>query len=269
MWLRTKPRICDNERMVKALSRISIVLVEPSHPGNIGAAARAMKTMGLSRLVLVRPPTFLRAEATAMAAGADDLLVRARVCESLAEAVAGCGRVIGTTARARRIPWPVYAPREIAGELIAAAADTEVAVLFGREHAGLTNEEMETCQAMIQIPTEAEFSSLNLSAAVQIVAYELRLAACGIMDRTAPPAAAAAPLTQAEMQRFYAHLERTLKAVGFLDPEKPRRLMRRLRRLFNRASLDQTEVNILRGFFTAAEKHASAAGDTPVRTKSD
>jgi TrmH family RNA methyltransferase len=241
--------------MTTALSRISIVLVEPSHPGNIGAAARAMKTMGLNRLVLVRPPVFLCAEATAMAAGADELLVRARVCESLAEAVAGCGRVIGTTARARRIPWPVHAPRDMAGELITAATDVEVAVLFGREHAGLTNEEMETCQAMIQIPTETEFSSLNLAAAVQIVAYELRLAASGLVDQTAPASAPAAPLTQAEMQRFYAHLERTLMAVGFLDPEKPRRLMRRLRRLFNRAVLDQTEVNILRGFFTAVEKH--------------
>jgi len=246
--------------MNAALSRINIVLVEPSHPGNIGAVARAMKTMGLSQLALVRPPAFICAEATAMAAGADELLVRARVCESLAEAVASCGRVVGTTARPRRIPWPVFAPREIAGELIAASADFEVAVLFGREHAGLTNEEMEICQSMIQIPTESEFSSLNLAAAVQILAYELRLAASINMEQSRPPNVATAPPTQSEMQRFYDHLERTLTTVGFLDPKKPRLLMRRLRRLFNRAVLDQTEVNILRGFFSEVEKYASPAG---------
>ncbi|HTT07466.1 MAG TPA: RNA methyltransferase [Gammaproteobacteria bacterium] len=262
MWLRIKPRICDNACMHTPLSRISFVLVEPSHPGNIGATARAMKTMGLSRLALVRPPTFLCAEATAMAAGADDLLVRARVHGSLAEAVAGCGCVVGTTARPRRIPWPVHMPREIARDLVASAADVEVAVLFGREHAGLTNEEMETCQAMIRIPTEKEFGSLNLAAAVQIVAYELRLAAAGTMEQVSLPITPTASPTQAEMQRFYAHLERTLTAVGFLDPEKPRLLMRRLRRLFNRAVLDQTEVNILRGFFTAVEKYAPPAGKT-------
>ncbi len=241
------------------LSRVSIVLVEPSHPGNIGAVARAMKTMGLSRLSLVRPPEFLRAEATAMAAGADDLLLRARVCATLPEAVAGCGRVVGTTARARRIPWPVQGPRDIAGEL-AAAATTDVAVLFGREHAGLTNEEVELCQAMIRIPTAGDFSSLNLAAAVQVVAYELHMAASPMTAHASPPPSPDAPPTQEEMQRFYAHLERALTATGFLDPRKPRLLMRRLRRLFNRAMLDQTEVNILRGFFTAVEKHAPVAG---------
>jgi tRNA (cytidine32/uridine32-2'-O)-methyltransferase len=240
--------------MDNPLRRIRIVLVEPTHPGNIGAAARAMKTMGLSQLALVSPREFPCAAATAMAAGADNLLVRARVTESLQDALSGCGWVIGTSARTRTIPWPLYDPRDAAARALAMAADVEIAVVFGREHAGLTNDELELCQAVVQIPSDPDFSSLNLGAAVQVLAYELRMqylagqqAAAVEMVNDAPPA------TSDDMARLYAHLEEAMIETGFLDPARPRRLMRRVRRLFNRAELDRNEVNIIRGFLTAVQ----------------
>ncbi|MCG3142963.1 MAG: tRNA (cytidine/uridine-2'-O-)-methyltransferase TrmJ [Gammaproteobacteria bacterium] len=240
--------------MDNPLRRIRVVLVEPTHPGNIGAAARAMKTMGLHNLALVRPHEFPCAAATAMAAGADDLLVRAQVADSLQETLGGCGWVIGTSARTRTIPWPVHDPREAAGRALAMAGEAEVAVVFGREHAGLTNDELELCQAVVRIPSDPDFGSLNLGAAVQVLAYELRMqwlagqqAAAVEMVNDAPPA------TSDDMARLYAHLEETMIETGFLDPVKPRRLMRRVRRLFNRAGLDRNEVNIIRGFLTAVQ----------------
>lgn len=240
--------------MDSALANIRIVLVEPTHPGNIGAAARAMKTMGLSRLALVRPKVFPSAEATAMASGADDLLVGAQVCGTLGQALAGCALAVATSARARRIPWPAQPPREAAARIIEAARQAEVAVVFGREHAGLTNEELELCQAVTQIPTDAQFSSLNLAAAVQVIAYELRSAA---LSQAGPqpdePAEDARMVASEDMERLYAHLEQIMIEVGFLDPDKPRRLMRRLRRLFARTGLDAQEYNILRGFLTAVQ----------------
>lgn len=240
--------------MIGILTRIRIVLVEPTHPGNIGAAARAMKTMGLRSLALVSPREFPCAAATAMAAGADDLLVRAQVADSLQAALDGCGWVIGTSARTRTIPWPVLDPREAATRVLAKAENTEVAVVFGREHSGLTNDELELCQAVVQIPSDPDFSSLNLGAAVQIMAYEVRMkwlagqqAGAVEMVNDSPPA------TSDDMARLYAHLEQTMIETGFLDPAKPRRLMRRVRRLFNRAGLDRNEVNIIRGFLTAVQ----------------
>ncbi|MCC6715221.1 MAG: RNA methyltransferase [Gammaproteobacteria bacterium] len=240
--------------MDNPLRRIRVVLVEPTHPGNIGAAARAMKTMGLHNLALVRPHEFPCAAATAMAAGADDLLVRAQVADSLQETLGGCGWVIGTSARTRTIPWPVHDPREAAGRALAMAGEAEVAVVFGREHAGLTNDELELCQAVVRIPSDPDFGSLNLGAAVQVLAYELRMqwlagqqAAAVEMVNDAPPA------TSDDMARLYAHLEETMIETGFLNPAKPRRLMRRVRRLFNRAGLDRNEVNIIRGFLTAVQ----------------
>jgi TrmH family RNA methyltransferase len=240
--------------MTLLLDRIRIVLVEPTHPGNIGAAARAMKTMGLARLALVKPQQFPCAAATAMAAGADDLLVRAQVTTTLAEALTDCGWVMGTSARTRTIPWPVLDPRTAAHQVLKATAGTEVAIVFGREHAGLTNDELELCQAVVQVPSAPGFSSLNLAAAVQVLAYELRMAwleadrgqAVETMN-DAPPA------TSDDLARLYAHLEETLTQTGFLDPAKPRRLMRRVRRLFNRAGLDRNEVNINRGCLTAVQ----------------
>lgn len=239
------------------LDNITIVLVNPSHPGNIGAAARAMKTMGLSRLRLVQPADYPCAEATARASGADDILARAEVCANLEEAVADCVLVAGTSARSRTLPWPLLEAREAAGRLAAeAGAGERVALLFGRERTGLTNDELARCHFHVTISSNPDYSSLNLAAAVQILAYELRLAAGAAPARpAAPEAPEGEPVTQAEMEGFYGHLERVLVATGFLDPESPKRLLPRLRRLYARARPDRVELNILRGMLKAMEKH--------------
>ncbi|RME33740.1 MAG: RNA methyltransferase [Gammaproteobacteria bacterium] len=249
---------CKKEKC-RSLDRIRVVLVGTTHPGNIGGAARAMKAMGLRRLYLVRPERFPCAEATARASGADDLLAGAVVCETLAKAVADCHLVIGTTARERRLPWPVLDPRAC-GELALTHADAgeEVALVFGREHSGLTNEELALCQRAIRIPTDPDFSSLNLAAAVQVLCYELRMAAgapqrreaAGRQERRVPPA------TRQELDALHRHLLAAMTAVGFLDPDKPRQLPRRLARLLVRAGLDHNEVQILRGFLAAVEQTA-------------
>lgn len=234
-----------------SFSHIRIVMVETTHPGNIGAAARAMKNMGLSRLVLVRPREFPSAEAQARASGADDLLDSAVVCETLEEALAGCSLVFGASARLRTIPWPLVDARGC-GES-AVRHQGEVALVFGREHSGLTNDELERCNFLVHIPTDPAFSSLNVAAAIQVIAYEVMMAS--------GPAAAEksdwdSPAPAEDIERFYAHLEETLVSLDFLDPDNPRQLMRRLRRLFNRCGLEVTEVNILRGILTAAQKAA-------------
>jgi TrmH family RNA methyltransferase len=208
-----------------------------------------MKTMGLTRLGLVAPCRFPLAEATARAAGADDVLYHAGVYPSLPEALTGCGLVVGTSARRRGIAWPGSDPRRAAAEILGAARHGEVALVFGPEHSGLANVELESCQLMVSIPTAPEFSSLNLAAAVQLMAYEIRQAA--LAASPLPERPEARPATAEELGRLYAHLEETLVAVGFLDPANPRRLMHRLKRLFNRARPDHTEINILRGFLTA------------------
>jgi TrmH family RNA methyltransferase len=237
--------------------RVRIVLVETTHPGNVGAAARAMKNMGLSRLYLVRPQRYPSAEATARAAGADDLLARAVLCDDLDQALAGCGLIFGASARSRKIAWPQLDPRQAAARIAAAAGET--AVVFGREHAGLTNEELDRCNYLLTIPADPAFSSLNVAAAVQVVTYELRMAE--LTDGPAP-ASAAEPLASAEQrERFYAHLEQVLLSLEFLDPANPKHLMRRLRRLFNRVELDQNEVHILRGILTAVEQRALTRGN--------
>ncbi|MGH8612740.1 MAG: RNA methyltransferase [Gammaproteobacteria bacterium] len=232
---------------------LCFVLVGTTHPGNIGAAARAMKSMGMRRLALVQPKHFPCAEATAMASGADDLLAEAEVWSSLADALRDCATVFATSARQRHIGWPVMDPRHCAIEIARLATQQRVAMVFGREHSGLTNDELEHCSAMVRIPTVSGFSSLNLAAAVQILAYEIYLARrlqVGIQ-----PTVAQAPRASTEsMMQFYAHLQQTMTDVGFYDPQKPRRLMRRLRRLFNRAGLDQDEVQILRGFLSAVQQ---------------
>ena len=253
----------------RTLHRMRIVLVEPTHPGNVGAAARAMKAMGLDRLVLVAPKRFPSAEATARAAGADDVLHEAQVVGSLDDALADCGYVLGTTARPRRIEWPVLDAREGAERAVAQAARAPVAVVFGRESAGLTNAELDRCHALVRIPVAAHFSSLNVAAAVQILAYEMRVAAHGEDAGThdgntgerrpsRPPIA-----TSGELEGFYRHLEAALVEVGHLDPAAPRFLMRRLRRLFNRAGPDRTEIGILRGILTAAMRHRAAEEPRP------
>ena len=229
---------------------VRIVLVGTTHPGNIGATARAMHTMGLDQLCLVAPVVFPSPEATARAAGADEILARARICAGLEEALADCRFVIGASARLRALPWPAVSPREAAARLLAEAARGEAAVVFGRESSGLTNDELARCHALLHIPSNPEYSSLNLAMAVQIVAYELRLAALGEIE----PLERVDPLASLDdLERFYEHLERTLVAAGFLNPDNPRHLMLRLRRLFNRALPEDKEVRILRGILTALE----------------
>jgi len=237
---------------------IRIVLVGTTHPGNIGAAARAMLTMGLDRLSLVAPREFPSQEATARAVGADAVLDNARVCATLEEALAGCRYVVGASARMRGLSWSVLSPREAAPRLLAETAHGEVAVVFGRESSGLSNDELACCHALLHIPTDPGFSSLNLAMAVQVVAYELRLA---LLDAAAPapPRESMDPLATVEdVERFYAHLERTLVDAGFLHPENPRYLMLRLRRLFSRALLEEKEVRILRGILSAVEPRRQA-----------
>ncbi|MGH8647002.1 MAG: RNA methyltransferase [Gammaproteobacteria bacterium] len=234
---------------------LCFVLVGTTHPGNIGAAARAMKSMGIRRLALVQPKHFPCAEATAMASGADDLLAEAEVWSSLSDALRDYTTVVATSARQRRIDWPAMNPRRCAEEIARLATQQRVAIVFGREHSGLTNDELEYCNAMVRIPTVSDFSSLNLAAAVQILAYEMYLAGLkrAEVHARSPAAVKTPPASTEAMLQFYAHLQQTMTDVGFFDPQKPRRLMRRLRRLFNRTGLDGDEIQILRGFLAAVQ----------------
>lgn len=234
--------------------KIRIVMVETTHPGNIGAAARAMKAMSQERLFLVNPKIFPSAEVTARAAGADDLLARAKVCSTLAEAVSDCVLVVASTARDRRIPWPVYDPGECARQVVTATQSGNVAIVFGRESSGLNNQELELCNLVMKIPTNPDFSSLNIASAIQIVCYEImQFCKSGVTTDLAN----ASPLaTSEQMCKFFEHLETCSTNIGFINPEKPRNSMRRMKRLFNRVQLDQDEVNMLRGFLVACEEAA-------------
>lgn len=262
------------DEVARRLARIRIVLINTTHPGNIGATARAMKVMGLSALHLVTPKIYPHADATARASGADDLLQRAQVHDSLEGALQGCRLVLGTSARLRSLPLPVIDARRAASQALVESGGTDdageggegaardVAVLFGRERYGLTNEEMQRCHFLVNIPANPEYSSLNIAQAVQILAYELRVAALGIADISVEPADWE-PVDSIEMERFFEHLERTLLDIEFLNPRQPKRLMARLRRLFNRARPDQNEINILRGILKAAQDAAEEAGKRP------
>lgn len=235
------------------LKNIRIVMVNTSHPGNIGAAARAMKNMGLQSLYLVEPKVFPSAEATSRASGADDLLAQTVVCDSLDEALAECSLVIGASARLRSITWPQLDPRQCAAQVMAECGKGPVALVFGREHAGLTNAELSRCHYLVNIPTNPEYPSLNIAAAIQVVAYEVRMWAEDGADKpTMEPVELA---TVDEVEQFYAHLETVMIESEFLDPAKPKHLMHRLRRLYNRARLEKQELNILRGILTAVQKH--------------
>jgi len=251
-----------------ALARIRIVLVGTQHPGNIGSAARALKTMGLSRLVLVDPSRFPHAEADALAAGADDVLAGAEVHASLAEAIGDCRLVLGCTARSRRVALEEQPPREAAARAVAAAAgEGEVALVFGRERTGLTNDELQLCHGAVHIPANPDYSSLNLAAAVQVLAYELRLAAlAGI--RADGPEALATPAAHAELEGFFTQLAQTLDAIDFHKGRAPESAMRKLRRLFLRAGLDAKEVRLLRGILADAQRMARVAGAGPDATAS-
>lgn len=237
------------------LENIRIILVNTSHPGNIGSAARAMKTMGLKELYLVDPLLFPNQKATALASQAVDVLEQAVVKPDLASAVADCTLVVGTSTRNRTIPWPMLTPREFATLASSETQHARIAVVFGREQSGLTNEELHSCHYHIQIPSNPEYSSLNLAQAVQVIAYELRLASLTPQETVAPTWDYAWANT-AELDGFYGHLEQTLMDIGFLDPAVPRQLMPRLRRLFNRTRMDVMEVNIMRGIFGAMTKAA-------------
>ena len=228
-------------------------MVETTHPGNIGAVARAMKNMALDSLYLVNPKFFPSADATSRASGADDVLADATVCVNLSEAIADCQLVIGASARYRSISWPLLTPKECAEKLMVEAQNQQVALVFGRENSGLKNTELDQCQYLLNIPCNPKFSSLNLAAAVQVVGYELFMVSNvknrPIEERQDPIA------TSSQMESFYLHLQQTLVDIGFMHPDKSRSIMRRLRRVYNRAQLDIRELDILRGIFKMAQGH--------------
>lgn len=240
------------------MSGIRIVLVDTNHPGNIGAVARAMKNMGLYELHLVRPKSFPHPEATARASGADDVLEAAHVHQDLDAAIAECGLVLGTSSRQRYLTWDLLEPREAAQRVAAAAVTGPVAVVFGSERYGMTNEELARCNALVTIPTGAEYASLNIAMAVQVVTYELWLAMRPGAPPMQPPEVRLA--SAQEMARLYEHVEQVLALIEFNDRNGGGQLMSRIRRLFNRAGLDQNEMNILRGILTAVQGKRRRAG---------
>ena len=251
-------RAAEADRSQLPLERVRFVLSHTSHPGNIGATARAMKTMGLTRLLLVNPKRSPHDEAVARSAGADDLLAGARLCASVDEALADTRFACAVTARQRNLGPPPLAARAAAAEIVARTGDGEVALLFGNESAGLSNAEVQRCQRTVFIPANPEYGSLNLAAAAQILAYELRLAA---FDHQPPlgsrtVAFASPPASHQDIECFYQHLERVMVSSGFLDPRRPRRLLPKLRRLFGRAGLERDEINILRGLLDAVERQS-------------
>ena len=249
------------------LANLRTVLVGTSHPGNIGASARALKTMGLSRLALVAPLAYPHPDATARAAGAaPDVLEQATVHATLDDALAGCEFVLGASARRRTIEWPTLSPREAAERVATGFAGREVAIVFGRERTGLDNTELERCHALVTIDADPGYSSLNLAAAVQVLAYEMRCAHRMFESRRegAAPTKDSRLATADELEHLYQHFERVMLATGFLDPASPRHLMRRLRRLFNRAQVDENELNILRGLLSSVEQPTGKKHGGPV-----
>ena len=235
---------------ISVLEHGRVILARPSHPGNIGAAARAMKNMGLSRLWLVEPERFPDPEADARASGADDVLVGAQVVSSLSEALADTVFSVALTARRRDLSLARAVPRQAVGEVLAWAEKGEVALVFGNEAVGLTNDELSRCSLPVTIPTNPDFTSLNLGAAVQVMCYELRMAVLGEAAAISDDSLGE-PAAHVEVEGFFDHLEKSIIASGFLDPEKPRRLMPRMRRLFGRTRLEKEEVAILRGILSS------------------
>jgi tRNA/rRNA methyltransferase len=233
------------------LSNIRVVLSHTTHPGNIGAAARAMKTMGLRHLYLINPRHFPDPQTNAMAAGADDILANAVVCSSIDEALQGVVYTVGMTARLRDISIEVKTPREAMPLVVQEAQEQQVALLFGTEMSGLTNEETGRSQLLVNIPANPEFSSLNLAASVQVVAYELSVAA----QSFAPNVAQMQPAKHEQVEGYFAHLEKTLFEIGFFTTQNPSRMMQRLRRLYARARLEADEVNILRGILSVTTEY--------------
>ena len=229
-------------------SLVRVVLIDPSHPGNIGSVARAMKNMALSDLVLVRPRAFPHAESTALAAGADDILAGARVVESVEQAVADCAFIAGTTSRPRSYYWEFTTPRDVAGRIVALAPENRAALLFGSERYGLATEDLNLCNVLVRIPANPEYCSLNLAMSVQLAAYEIFMAREQPQSHTQLEMALA---PSGDVEHFYAHLHEVLNEIDFED--RTGHLMERLRRLFNRAQLDRNELNILRGILSAVQ----------------
>jgi len=239
----------------KWFSSLRIILIRPTETGNIGSAARAMKTMGLSELVLVEPKEFPSAKATARASGADDVLASARVVADLSEALTGCDLIMGTSARLRDLPWPLLNPREAAAKAWEHHETVDkIAVVFGSERSGMSNEEMDQCHFQIHIPANEAYSSLNLAAAVQLVAYELRMVCLLAAGDALTEQDEEALASREQMDQFYAHLFAVMEQVGYYRPEQPKLLRRRLRRLFNRPLMTRPEVQIMRGFLSMIEK---------------
>lgn len=242
-------------------NNLRIVLVEPQHPGNIGAAARAMRTMGLAELALVAPEKFPHPDAQAMAAGADDVLENARLFPTLAEAIADCRWVMGCTARRRHVVMDEFEPSAAAQRLWQASSEGAVALVFGRERTGLFNEELALCHAAVHIPTHPDFSSLNLAAAVQVMAWEWRRVALAQGAAESEPAPRDdPPATAAQMEHFFTHLDHLLHDIDFHKGREPATVMRRLRQLFLRAQPDERELRVLRGIFSDAQRMARLAG---------
>lgn len=240
------------------LDNIRIVLVNTTHPGNIGGVARAMKNMGLRQLYLVAPKEYPSERAEWRASNALDVLSGATVVASLDEAIADCGLVIGTSARERRIPWPLFTPRECGERSVQEASQHPVAIVFGREDRGLTNEELHKCHYHVHIPSNPEYSSLNLAAAVQVVAYELRMT-CLLNQQEGQPVHFddwdMPPAKSEALENYYEHLEQTLQKLDFIQADNPRQTMTRLRRLYNRVRLDEMELAIMRGMLTAVQNY--------------
>ena len=239
-------------KMNSQLQQVRIVLIGTTHPGNIGAAARALKTMGQTQLYLVDPKIYPSAEATARATGADDILANAIVCDDIKQAIKDCELVMATTARKRSLPWPVVTPRQCA-EKVYESQSINAAILFGRESSGLSNEELELSNMMLQIPANPEYSSLNLAAAVQIICYELKMQSY-IVPEIEHRDNETELVTYEKMEMLYEHLADTMQQQGFLDINNPGRLMHRMRRLFNRARVEEAEWSILRGFLASIQK---------------
>lgn len=244
----------QDDDLHEQLARVRVVLVNTSHPGNIGAVARAMKNMGLSQLVLVDPVEFPSGEARARASGATDILERARVVSTLQEAIAGCALVFGASARLRSIPWPSLDPRAAAEKVLEVTGSADAALVMGRENNGLSNAELDRCNYLVHIPANPKYSSLNIAAAVQVLVYELRMSLLEQLGRRDNRFHSDQPRATADdLERLYEHLQQTLTELEFLKPSAPRQIMRRLRRLYGRAELDQMEINILRGILNATQ----------------
>jgi len=236
------------------LENVRIILVNTSHTGNIGSAARAMKTMGLSQLVLVDPVQPPDGQSVALAAGATDILANLRIVPTLAEAIADCSLVVGASARSRTLAWPMLDPREMGEQLATDAKKGTVALVFGRERTGLSNEELQQCHYHVNIPANPEYSSLNVAMAVQTLSYEIRMAWLAQQETGAQVDDDSDYPPQASMELFFQHLEETLYQTQFLHSDRSGHVMMRLRRMFTRMRPDSNELNILRGILTSIQK---------------